>query len=59
MRTLRNIISRYMRIVTLLLAVLFLVVIFYIQVMNEQRQDYMSAIETFFQIEHVLVENKE
>lgn len=59
MRTLRNIISRYMRIVTLLLAVLFLVVIFYIQVMNEQRQAYMSAIETFFQIEHVLGENKE
>lgn len=59
MRTLRNIISRYMQIVTLLLVVLFLVVIFCIQVANERRQAYMSAIETFFQIEQVLGENKE
>lgn len=59
MRTLRNIISRYMQIVTLLLVVLFLVVIFYIQVVNEKRQTYMRAIETFFQIEQVLGENKE
>ncbi len=59
MRTLRNIISRYMQIVTLLLVVLFLVVIFCIQVVNERRQAYMSAIETFFQIEQVLGENKE
>ena len=34
MRTLRNIISRYMQIVTLLLVVLFLLVIFYIQLIN-------------------------
>ena len=59
MRTLKNIISRYMQIVTLLLTVLFLVVIFYIQVVNERRQAYISAIETFFQIEQVLGENKE
>ena len=59
MRTLKNIISRYMQIVTLLLVVLFLVVIFYIQVVNERRQAYISAIETFFQIEQVLGENKE
>lgn len=48
-----------MQIVTLLLVVLFLVVIFYIQVVNEQRQVYVSAVETFFQIEQVLGENKE
>ena len=59
MRTLRNIISRYMQVVTLLLVVLFLVAILFIQVVNEQRQAYMSAIETFFQIEQVLGENKE
>ncbi len=59
MRTLRNIISRYMQIVTLLLVVLFLLVIFYIQVINERRQAYVSAVETFFQIEQVLGENKE
>lgn len=59
MRTLRNIISRYMQTVTLVLVVLFLVVIFYIQAVNERRQAYMSAIETFFQIEQVLGENKE
>ncbi len=58
-RTLKNIISRYMQIVTLLLAVLFLEVIFYFQVVNERRQVYLSAVETFFQIEQVLGENKE
>lgn len=58
-RTLKNIISRYMQIVTLLLAVLFLAVIFYFQVVNERRQVYLSAVETFFQIEQVLGENKE
>ena len=48
-----------MQVVTLLLVVLFLVAILFIQVVNEQRQAYMSAIETFFQIEQVLGENKE
>lgn len=59
MRTLRNIISRYMRIVTLLLVVLFLVGIFYFQAVNERRRAYISAMETFCQIEQVLGENKE
>lgn len=59
MRTLRSIISRYMQIVTLLLVVFFLVAIFYIQVVNERRQAYVSAVETFFQFEQVLGENKE
>lgn len=59
MRTLKNIISRYMQVVTLLLVVLFLVAIFYFQVVNERRQAYVSAMETFCQIEQVLGENKE
>lgn len=59
MRTLKSIISRYMQIVTLLLVVFFLVAIFYIQVVNERRQAYVSAVETFFQFEQVLGENKE
>lgn len=59
MRTLRNIISRYMQIVTFVMMVLFLVVIFYFQVVNERRQTYMTAMETFYQIEQVLGENKE
>lgn len=59
MRTLRNRISRYMQVVTLLLVVLFLGIIFYFQIVNERRHAYVSAMETFCQIEQVLGENKE
>lgn len=59
MRTLKSIISRYMQIVTLLMMVLFLVTIFYFQVVNERQQTYVTAMETFYQIEQVLGENKE
>ena len=59
MRTLRNIISRYMRIVTFLLIVVLLVIILYFQIVNEQQQAYLQATETFYQIEQVLKENTE
>lgn len=59
MRTLKNIISHYMRIVTLLLMAVLLVIIFYFQVVNERQQAYVRATEIFFQIEQVLKENTE
>ncbi|WWR16970.1 ATP-binding protein [Lachnospiraceae bacterium JLR.KK008] len=57
MRTLRNIISHYMQIVTFSLIVVLLVIIFYFQVVNERQQAYLQATETFCQIEQVLKEN--
>lgn len=59
MRTLRNIISHYMMIVTFLMASLFLGIIFYFQIIQERKQAYVTAMETFYQIEQVLGENKE
>ena len=57
MRTLKNIISHYMRIVTVSLMIALLVIIFYFQVVNERQQAYQQAKETFHQIEQVLGEN--
>lgn len=59
MRTLRNIISRYMRIVTLSLMVVLLVIIFYFQIVNEQQHAHLQATQIFYQIEQVLRENAE
>lgn len=59
MQTLKKIISHYIRSVTFLLVILLLAFILYIQLINEQKQAYISATETFYQIEQVLAENQE
>ncbi len=59
MKTLKQIIGRYMRLLTVILAVLILDVIVYIQVVNEQRQAYENAVRTFQQIEQMLASNQE
>lgn len=59
MRTLSSIISRYMRIVMLVLIVAFLAIILYFQMANARQQAYQQAEETFHQIEQVLGENSE
>lgn len=59
MKTLKQIISQYMRLVTLILAVLILNVIVYIQVENEQGQAYENAVRTFHQIEQMMISNQE
>lgn len=59
MQTLKKIISHYIRSVTFLLVILLLTFILYIQLINEQKQAYISATETFYQIEQVLAENQE
>ncbi len=58
-RTLKNIISRYMRSATLFLVIVLLTLIIYIQIVNEQGQAYETATQTFFQIEQVLEKNQE
>lgn len=59
MRTLKEIISRYMRLITCVLVVLLLIIIVYIQIANEQRQAYEGATGIFQQIEQLLVCNQE
>lgn len=59
MRTLKEIISRYMRLITCVLVVILLIIIVYIQIVNEQRQAYEGAVAIFQQIEHLLVRNQE
>lgn len=59
MQTLKKIIGHYIRSVTLLLVIVLLAFILYIQLINEQKQAYISATETFYQIEQVLAENQE
>lgn len=59
LKTLRQIISQYMWLLTVILATLILNVIVYIQVVNEQRQAYDNAVRTFQQIEQMLVGNQE
>lgn len=59
MQTLKKIIGHYIRSVTLLLVVALLAFILYVQLINEQKQAYISATETFHQIEQVLVQNQE
>lgn len=59
MKTLKQIIGQYMRLLTIVLVVLILNVIVYIQVMNEQKQAYENAVRTFQQIEQMLAGNQE
>lgn len=59
MKTLKQIIGQYMRLLTVILVVFILNVIVYIQVMSEQRQAYENAVRTFQQIEQMLVGNQE
>ena len=59
MQTLREIISRYIRSVTLFLVTVLLALILCIQINNEQKQAYESATETFCQIEQLLKKNQE
>lgn len=58
-KTLRQIISQYMRLLTIIMAVVILNVIVYIQVVNEQRQAYENATRTFYQIEQMLDSNQD
>lgn len=58
MKTLKQIISQYIRLLTVILAVLILNVIVYIQVVSEQRQAYENAVRTFQQIEQMLAGNQ-
>lgn len=59
MRTLKQIIGQYMRLLAIILAVLILNVIIYVQVVSEQRQAYENAVRTFYQIEQMLAGNQE
>lgn len=59
MRTLKEIISRYMRLVTFIMLAVILVIIAYIQIANEQRMAYESAVRTIRQLEQLLQQNKE
>lgn len=59
MRTLKEIIGRYMRLITCVLVVFLLIIIVYIQIANEQRQSYEGATGIFQQIEQLLVRNQE
>lgn len=59
LKTLRQAISQYMRLLTVILAVLILNVIVYVQVVIEQRQAYENAVRTFQQIEQMLAANQE
>lgn len=58
LKTLKQIIGQYMRLLTIILAVLILNVIIYIQVVSEQRQAYENAVRTFQQIEQMLAGNQ-
>lgn len=58
MQTLKEIINRYMRSVTIFLVAALLAIILYIQITGEQRQTYENALRTFQQIEQLLEENQ-
>ena len=58
MLTLKKIISRYMYKISCILVVVILLIVFYVQLKNEQRLSYESSIRTFSQIEQVLEENQ-
>lgn len=58
MHTLKSMISRYMKKVTLILLVIILSVVIYLQITNEQRRALESATRTFSQMEQVLTENQ-
>ena len=58
MRTLKQIISRYMYMITCILVVVILVILVCIQVLTEKKRAYDDAIRTIKQIESVLSENQ-
>lgn len=58
MRTLKTMINRYMYHITWVLLIIILVIILYIQLINEQRRAYESATRTIYQIEQILAENQ-
>lgn len=59
MRTLKNIISRYMMLLTCILVAAILAVIIFLQVVTEQRQARENAERTLYQIEQLLIQNQE
>lgn len=59
MRTLKNIISRYMGKVTCVLVAVVLIVIVYIQTINLKRQAYENTVGIFGQIQQLLKQNQE
>lgn len=58
MRTLQNIISRYMYLIAGILVAVILVIVLYVEITTEQGLAYESAIRTFSQMEQVLEENQ-
>lgn len=58
MQTLRHMISKYMQLITWMLVAVLLMIIVYIQLINEQRRAYDNSTRTFTQIEQVLEENQ-
>lgn len=58
MRTLQNIISRYMYLIAGILVAVILAIVLYIEITTEQGLSYESAIRTFSQMEQVLEENQ-
>lgn len=58
MQTLKKIIGRYMRSVTLFLVIVLLALFLYIQIIHEQKQACETASETFIRIEQLLEKNQ-
>ena len=56
-KSLKNLISRYMYLITFFLVVIILVILICIQLLTEQRRAYLDATRTISQIESVLDEN--
>lgn len=59
MRTLKQMIGRYMQIVSLMIVAVTMVIIVIIQMLNEQHLARESAERTFYQMEQVLIENQQ
>lgn len=59
MQTLKKLISRYMYRITCILVVLILIILLFVQIKAEQRQNYETAVRTISQIESVLEENQQ
>lgn len=59
MCTLKQMIGRYMQIVSLMIVVVTMVVIVMMQLLNEQHRARESAERTFYQMEQVLAENQQ
>lgn len=59
MRTLKNMIGRYMMLLTCVLVAAILAVIVFLQIVTEQRQARENAERTLHQIEQLLIQNQE